>query len=59
MMMMKGRPRELTRKQYDYTAGQLPELIAIVVESGAKLFVSAVGIPPTWAIDQLHAAGVL
>jgi hypothetical protein len=45
--------------QYDYTGGHLPELIDIVVESGAKLFLSAVGIPPKWAIDKLHAAGVL
>ena len=25
---------------------------------GAKLFVSAVGVPPRWAVDKLHAAGI-
>lgn len=27
----------------DYTDGQLPELIDVIIEGGAKLFVSAVG----------------
>lgn len=44
---------------YDYTKGELPELIKIICESGAKLFVSAVGIPPRWAVDELHKAGIL
>lgn len=43
---------------YDYTKGQLPELLDIIIESGAKLFVSAVGVPPKWAVDKLHAKGV-
>jgi len=43
---------------YDYTRGELPELIKIICESGAKLFVSAVGIPPKWAVEQLHKAGI-
>ena len=30
----------------DYTGGTLPQLIDIIIESGAKLFVSAVGVPP-------------
>lgn len=42
----------------DYTGGKLPELIDIIIESGAKLFVSAVGVPPRWAVDKLHAAGI-
>lgn len=42
----------------DYTGGKLPELIDIVIESGAALFVSAVGVPPKWAVDKLHAAGI-
>ncbi len=25
---------------------------------GAKLFVSAVGVPPVWAVDKLHANGI-
>ena len=43
----------------DYTGGQLPELIDVIIESGAKLFVSAVGVPPRWAVEKLHAAGIL
>jgi len=46
------------KTNYDYTHGNLPELIDIIIESGAKLFVSAVGIPPRWAVDKLHAAGI-
>eukprot|EP00911_Craspedida_sp_UC1_P002608 UC1_evm1s1930 len=42
----------------DYTNGTLPELIDIIIEAGASLFVSAVGIPPKWAVDKLHAAGI-
>lgn len=47
------------KTNYDYTKGNLGELLDIVIESGAKLFVSAVGVPPQWAIDKLHKAGVL
>lgn len=43
----------------DHTRGQLMELIDIIIEEGAKLFVSAVGIPPKAVVDKLHAAGVL
>lgn len=43
----------------DYTKGTLSELIDIVIESGAKLFVSAVGVPPKEVVEKLHAAGVL
>ena len=42
----------------DYTDGKLPELIDIIIESGASLFVSAVGVPPRWAVDKLHEAGI-
>jgi len=45
--------------QYDYTHGNLEEMLDIVIDSGAKLFVSAVGVPPRWAVDKLHKAGVL
>ena len=47
------------KTNYDYTKGNLAELLDIVIESGAKLFVSAVGVPPSWAIEKLHKAGVL
>lgn len=42
----------------DYTEGKLPELIDIIIEGGAKLFVCAVGTPPRWVVDKLHAAGI-
>jgi NAD(P)H-dependent flavin oxidoreductase YrpB (nitropropane dioxygenase family) len=44
--------------QKDYTAGQLPELIDVIIRNGAALFVCAVGVPPKWAVDKLHAAGI-
>ena len=47
------------KTNYDYTGGKLPELIDIVCGSGAKVFVSAVGVPPRWAVDKLHAAGII
>jgi len=46
------------KTNYDYTHGALPELIDITIEEGASLFVSAIGLPPKWAIDKLHAAGI-
>jgi len=42
----------------DYTAGQLPELIDIIIEEKAALFICAVGIPPKWAVEKLHAAKI-
>ncbi|KAJ3212031.1 hypothetical protein HK099_007816 [Clydaea vesicula] len=47
------------KTNFDYTEGKLPELIDIVCKSGAKLFISAVGIPPVWAVDKLHAHKIL
>ncbi|KAJ1560069.1 hypothetical protein HK405_008350, partial [Cladochytrium tenue] len=38
--------------------GKLPELIDIIIQEKARLFVSAVGVPPRWAVDKLHAAGI-
>ncbi|KAH9479216.1 Putative monooxygenase [Psilocybe cubensis] len=43
----------------DYTKGQLPELIQVIIEEKATLFVSAVGVPPAWAVQELHKAGIL
>lgn len=43
---------------YDYTKGKLDELVDIIIDSGAKLFVSAVGVPPKHVVDRLHKAGV-
>jgi len=42
----------------DYTAGNLPELIDIIIEEKARLFICAVGVPPKWAVDKLHSAGI-
>ncbi|GBF66023.1 nitronate monooxygenase [Trichophyton mentagrophytes] len=47
------------KTNYDYTKGKLDELITVVIESGTKLFVSAVGVPPKHVVDRLHAAGIL
>ncbi|KAI0008787.1 NPD-domain-containing protein [Xylariaceae sp. FL0662B] len=46
------------KTNYDYTKGKLNELIDIIIESGAKLFVSAVGVPPKAVVDKLHKHGV-
>lgn len=46
-------------RQFDYTSGKLDELMDVIVESGAKIFVSAVGVPPKSVIDKLHKGGVL
>lgn len=47
------------KTNHDYTGGKLDELIDITIESGAKLFVSAVGVPPKPVLDRLHGAGIL
>lgn len=47
------------KTNYDYTGGELDSLIDVVIESGAKLFVSAVGVPPKRVVDKLHEAGIL
>ncbi|KAI9569049.1 2-nitropropane dioxygenase [Boletus coccyginus] len=46
------------KTNYDYTDGQLDELLGVIVDSKASLFVSAVGVPPKAAVDKLHAAGI-
>ncbi|KAF9890462.1 hypothetical protein FE257_005867 [Aspergillus nanangensis] len=47
------------KTNYDYTKGHLDELITVIIETGTKLFVSAVGVPPKQVVDRLHAGGVL
>ncbi|KAH6845403.1 2-nitropropane dioxygenase [Chaetomium sp. MPI-CAGE-AT-0009] len=47
------------KTNHDYTGGRLDELIDITIESGARLFVSAVGVPPASVIERLHGAGIL
>ena len=46
------------KTNHDYTHGHLPELIDIIIAEKASLFVCAVGVPPRWAVDKLHAAGI-
>lgn len=33
-------------------------MIDIIIEEKAALFVSAVGVPPRWAVEKLHAANI-
>ncbi|KKA30231.1 hypothetical protein TD95_003750 [Thielaviopsis punctulata] len=47
------------KTNYDYTKGKLDQLVDVIIESGCKLFVSAVGVPPKHVIDRLHGAGVI
>ncbi|TIB74094.1 2-nitropropane dioxygenase [Wallemia mellicola] len=46
------------KTNYDYTKGQLPELLDVIIKNGAKVFVCAVGVPPKFAVDKLHEAGI-
>jgi len=46
------------KTNYDYTGGQLPQLIDIIIEEKAALFVCAIGVPPKEAVDKLHKAGI-
>lgn len=47
------------KTNYDYTKGKLEELVDVIIEEGAKLFVCAVGVPPKWAVDKFHKHGIL
>ncbi|CEH18813.1 2-nitropropane dioxygenase [Ceraceosorus bombacis] len=47
------------KTNYDYTGGKLGELIDIIIEAKAKLFVSAVGVAPKEIIEKLHKAGIV
>ncbi|TQB75245.1 hypothetical protein MPDQ_003498 [Monascus purpureus] len=47
------------KSNYDYTDSKLDELIQKIVESGVRLFVSAVGLPPKGVVDALHKGGML
>jgi len=44
---------------HDYTHGHLPELIDVIVEEKSRIFICAVGVPPRWAVEKLHAGGVV
>jgi NAD(P)H-dependent flavin oxidoreductase YrpB (nitropropane dioxygenase family) len=47
------------KTNHDYTHGQLDELIEVTIRNGAKIFISAVGVPPERTIKRLHEAGIL
>ncbi|KAF9774997.1 hypothetical protein IL306_006920 [Fusarium sp. DS 682] len=47
------------KTNHDYTGGKLDELVDIIIDSGAKLFVSAVGVPPPYVIKKFHDKGIL
>jgi NAD(P)H-dependent flavin oxidoreductase YrpB (nitropropane dioxygenase family) len=47
------------KTNYDYTKGKLNELVDIIIQEGAKVFVSAVGVPTKAVVDKLHAAGIV
>ncbi|KAI0272563.1 2-nitropropane dioxygenase [Gloeopeniophorella convolvens] len=47
------------KTNYDYTHGTLPELIDVIIEEGARLFVCAIGVPPKEVVEKLHKAGIL
>ena len=47
------------KTNHDYTHGHLDELIDVIIEEGATLFVSAVGVPEKVIIERLHKGGVL
>ncbi|KAK0714881.1 2-nitropropane dioxygenase [Lasiosphaeris hirsuta] len=53
------RPSLTPPHSYDYTKGKLDQLVDIIIESGAKLFVSAVGVPPKHVVERLHKHGIL
>ncbi|MCJ1357179.1 MAG: hypothetical protein MMC33_007175 [Icmadophila ericetorum] len=47
------------KTNHDYTHGQLDQLVDVIIEEGAKLFVSAVGVPPGRVVRRLHEGGVV
>ncbi|EGN96991.1 hypothetical protein SERLA73DRAFT_185253 [Serpula lacrymans var. lacrymans S7.3] len=46
------------KTNYDYQNGKLGDLIDIIIEEKASLFVCAVGVPPQFVVDKLHKAGI-
>lgn len=47
------------KTNHDYTHGQLDQLVDVIIKNKARLFVSAVGVPPKRVIERLHGAGIL
>ncbi|KAF8141480.1 2-nitropropane dioxygenase [Boletus edulis] len=46
------------KTNYDYQKGQLNELLDVIIEEKASLFVCAVGVPPLYAVERLHKTGI-
>lgn len=46
------------KTNYDYTKGKLNELVDIIIESKASLFVCAIGVAPKPVVERLHKAGI-
>ncbi|KAH7107720.1 2-nitropropane dioxygenase [Auriculariales sp. MPI-PUGE-AT-0066] len=46
------------KTNYDYTKGQLDELVDVIIKSKAALFVCAIGVPPKKVVDRLHEAKI-
>lgn len=46
------------KTNHDYTHGQLDDLIDVTIKNKARLFVSAVGVPPSHVIKRLHDAKI-
>lgn len=42
----------------DYTDGALDQLVDVIIEEKAALFICAVGVPPKWAVDKFHNVGI-
>ncbi|KAL8945770.1 MAG: hypothetical protein Q9222_007734, partial [Ikaeria aurantiellina] len=47
------------KTNHDYTKGKLSELVDVIIDEGATLFVCAVGVPPRDVVERLHKAGVV
>ena len=43
----------------DYTNGQLEALVDVMVDEQIALFVCAVGVPPKWVVEKLHANNIV
>ncbi|KAK7050581.1 NMO domain-containing protein [Favolaschia claudopus] len=46
------------KTNFDYTGGKLMDLIEVIIDEKASLFVCAIGIPPKDVVDRLHQAGI-
>ncbi|KAL8711537.1 MAG: hypothetical protein Q9225_007094, partial [Loekoesia sp. 1 TL-2023] len=47
------------KTNHDYTNGRLEELVDVIIEEKARLFVCAVGVPPRHVVERLHEGGVV